>query len=172
MLQGVRVRDDEEDEYDVRVREIVRDIEVAFADAPYPGDDNINLSERFGAAEDMIRCFKGRHWTEISPEELSSERFAIFYFTPEAFRFFLPAYMRANLLVLEVMDTAWEFTFGCLAPPEEGDTEGNAWFMARMEKLTPAERAAVRAYVDLYVATETSYPDPSRDRAVAFWSTF
>jgi hypothetical protein len=166
-------RDDEEDSYDLRRREIVRDIEAAFADAPYPGDDNINLSEHFGAAEDMIRCFKGRQWTEISAEELSDQRFAIFHFTPEAFRFFLPAYMRANLLVgPEVMDTAWELTFGSLAPPEEGDTEGAVRYMARMEKLTPAERAAVRAYVDLYVAIETSYPDPRRDRAVAFWSTF
>ncbi len=160
------------DEYNRRAAQIAARLEAAFASVPYPGDDNISASPQWHVNAEMDHFFKGRNWPGLSPEELSEQRFSLYHFTPAAFRFFLPAYMRAALLHSEVVDTVWEFVFGCLAPPEDSDSSAMQWFMARVEGLTPDQRSAAKAYICFYTEIENSYPDPRRQRALAFWSKF
>ena len=162
----------EADEYDKRAAEIAAGLEAAFASVPYPGDDNISESSQGHVNAEMLHFFKGRNWPDLSLEELREQRFCLYHFTPAAFRFFLPAYMRAALLHSEAVDNVWELVFGCLTPPEDSDFSAMQWFMARVEGLTANQRSAAKAYICFYTEIETSYPDPRRQRALAFWSKF
>ena len=164
--------DNDDGECEQRVKAIVALIESAFSFSIYPGDSNLGESHQEQDNIEIIDCFKGKHWRDVSPENVRAQSFNLYFFTPDAFRFFLPAFMRATLLHSEETDIAWGFTFGCLVPPEEYVAEAMRTFMTRVEGFTPAQRNAVKAYVDLYVQIETSYPDPRRECAAAFWAKF
>jgi hypothetical protein len=42
---------------------------------------------------EIQQAFAGKHWSELSQETLIRENYALAFLTPEAFRFYLPAYL-------------------------------------------------------------------------------
>lgn len=89
-------------------------IDRAFADLPYPGDDRI-VYDNTGThlqCEDIKRLLKGHHWRDV-PFELEKLPSAIFFLSPEGYRFYLPAFMifsavefdRADVIPDEVIQT-------------------------------------------------------------------
>ncbi len=56
-----------------RIKRVIREIEEAFADVPYPEDENISPYE----PED-VEAFRGRHWREVSVD-LPPESWSSFY---------------------------------------------------------------------------------------------
>ena len=74
-------------------------IESAFADVPYPGDDSITRCTH----EDCLECdeiaahFRGTTWRDHTLEQLREHHSAITMFTPEAFHYFLPAFVLHSL---------------------------------------------------------------------------
>ena len=81
-------------------------IEAAFANVPYPGDDNITRCP-YNCAEcrRVADYFKGKTWTGHAAEELRALHIALSLFTPEAFQyFFLPAFMLVSLAAYEKGD--------------------------------------------------------------------
>ncbi len=88
---------------------LVRQVRVAFADVPYPGDDR--LTDSVGEEPDaLIAAFRGRDdWTALdagflnqAPDGWGS---ALAFFSAEALRFYLPAYLIADLEgVLRIAD--------------------------------------------------------------------
>ena len=80
---------------------LVARVREAFADVAYPGDDH--LTESFGdEADALVRDFRGRNdWAALdadflnrAPEGWGS---ALSFFSGEALRFYLPAYLVADL---------------------------------------------------------------------------
>jgi hypothetical protein len=70
-------------------------IEDAFASACYPGDDHIvNDGSRHYP---LARRYRGRHWRELTFEDVFREPDPLAHFTPPAFAFFLPAILLASL---------------------------------------------------------------------------
>jgi len=67
------------------------EIELAFTDTPYPGDDNIAGPNDEGTLE----YFSGKTWKGHSARELRKHSSSLYFLTPDAFRYFLPAYMVA-----------------------------------------------------------------------------
>ena len=112
-------------------------IQEAFASVEYPGDENItrcpyNCSECRRIAE----YFKGKAWTDQAGEELRQYHVALSLFTPEAFHYFLPAFMLASIDSYErgdVMPDAIRFHVEYAQ-----DIQGH--FTVRMSKLTGAQR--------------------------------
>ena len=77
------------------------EIEEAFADVPYPGDDNIANSGIFEDAE-VAGHFKGIKWQDYkdNPSQFLTMRLDgdLFFMTHEAFRYYLPLYMIQALI--------------------------------------------------------------------------
>jgi|SRR5579883_867570 len=121
-------------------------IEDAFADVPYPGDENItrcpyNCSE----CRRIALFFKGKPSTGYSAEELRGYHVALSLFTPEAFHFFLPGFMLASMDSYEkgdVIPDAIRFHF-------ESSHEMRDYFNVRMSKLTSEQREAIIEYLIL-----------------------
>lgn len=158
--------DDDEDQV---AREIASEVEEAFATVPYPGDDRIVGSSTHWESPDVLEAFRGKHWREVSLDVLFTYRMSLGQLTPEAFHFYLPACLLASLRYSEAVDTLRENLFSWLTPPEEEGYRAG-WFASRVSLFDAPQKAAIRRFVELYVETERSYPDPDRERALAFWS--
>jgi hypothetical protein len=73
-------------------------IEAAFASAQYPGDGNITRCPyRCSECTRVALFFKGRTWAENTAADLKPQHTALALFTPEAFQYFLPAFMLVSM---------------------------------------------------------------------------
>ena len=75
------------------------EISGAFQNAHYPGDDRIVSHECWECTE-VTNAFKGtrwQDWIDRPPEDLCMRGGGIFLLSPEAFRYFLPAYLIVSL---------------------------------------------------------------------------
>jgi hypothetical protein len=132
-------------------------IESAFADVEYPGDDRL-VSDTSGydlECNDVAALFKGKHWKDVSLETLLSHSGALPLLTPEAYRFYLPAYLLAGSLRYEDADVVPYDVVSSLprAPDPELDTlfDSSHQFERRrkkMEALTPLQRQAVKSFLE------------------------
>ncbi len=80
--------------------ELKRCVEEAFADTVYPVDGNITISE-CPCAEccDAREFFQGKHWRDLveGSQELPGLWAGLAILSPEAWRFYLPAYLIVGL---------------------------------------------------------------------------
>jgi hypothetical protein len=76
--------------------EVIRSIEHAWRDVPYPGNRNIFTPDSYDD-EDIVRYFGGTTWRGHDPTKLRAHSSAFMFFTPEAFHYWLPAFMIAAL---------------------------------------------------------------------------
>jgi hypothetical protein len=124
-------------------------IESAFGDLPVPAPGAIGGSRDPDENEERLAFFRGRHWNEIPPSEIPQEGSLLFHLQPEAFRFYLPAFMRAVVLDYKRTDTLPEDVIGVLTYQ---DNEGS--FQIRAFRLFSTEqKAAVRRFLE-YVRDE------------------
>ena len=125
-------------------RPLKQRIEEAFAGVVYPGDENItrcpyNCSE----CRRMAAFFKGRTVPDLKGDELRAHHVALTLFTPEAFQFFLPAFMLVSMDRYEKGDLipdAIRFHF-------EYSAEIQGHFAVRMSKFSAAQRKAIIDYL-------------------------
>ncbi len=162
---------DEEELADLQRRSaMARQIEAAFASREYPGDTHIVADAEDWESPEILEGLQGKAWDELSVATLFEQRLCLWMLTPEAFQYYLPAFIRAALLYPDQVDTLTEYTLFVLAPPaEEAEERKQRWFTCRVEGFDAAQKAAITEFVKLFVETETSYPDPDRDRTAAFW---
>lgn len=77
---------------------VIKQIQDAFGSNVYPGDDFLQGSFEGSEAFDEIAPFKGRDdWTSIEPKLLDAHHAATSFFSEAGLRFFLPAYLIADL---------------------------------------------------------------------------
>ncbi len=163
---------------------IARQIEDAFADTPYPGDARIVKSGQAG--EEVRQAFRGKSWQHLSVNQLTYHHVDLPVLTPEAFRFYLPAFMTAVLQHHDHVGTMPINVIHSLTPPDANmvsqlvekqlDTqkyEKVQDFLARVSAFTGKERAAIRVFLESY---RRLYPNNTRahrhlNRALEFWKT-
>lgn len=119
-------------------------IEKAFANVVYPGDENVTRCP-YNCAEcrRVAAFFKGKEWTGHTAEELRPQHVALTLFTPEAFQFFLPAFMLVSIDSYEkgdVIPDAIRFHF-------EYSAEAQGHFAVRMSKFSADQRKAIIDYL-------------------------
>ncbi|MFY0563591.1 DUF6714 family protein [Archangium lansingense] len=136
-------------------REAIRQqLEAAFADAPYPGDDHIGYDTEDWESAELVRAFKGKHWKELTPAELQYHSSS--FLSSEGFRYYLPAYL---LAALEDHGNLMPHTvYGLTLPAgsSSGEQRLRAWQLERFEQLSPAQKHAVRAFLE-YARGEASH---------------
>ena len=151
--------------------ELVQEIETAFAGAKNPGRERLVEYPDYWESPSVIESFAGTHWNDVPLDTLINHRLSLPLFTPEAFRFYLPAFLRAAVAHPAAVDTLTENLFFMLTPPEAPGPEMDL-FLRRLNGLNPAQKAVIRKFIKLYNETETSYPDAQRERAASFWEKY
>jgi hypothetical protein len=91
-----------------------RVIREAFARTPYPGDAFLQGSFEGCEPGESIQPFVGvRDWSTLSPDVLDAQYTALSFFSAGAFRFFLPAFLIADLGgALQTADPVFHLTGG------------------------------------------------------------
>jgi hypothetical protein len=73
-------------------------IDEAFADVEYPGDDHLTVYRKEGREFDETRkLLKGRDWREMPVQAFIMGDTPIPDLTPQGFRYYLPALLKASL---------------------------------------------------------------------------
>lgn len=158
--------------------ELIRAIETAFATTPYPGDDNIGQSHEI---DSVTKAFKGKSWRDVSMKLAFDYRGELSYFTPNAFRFYLPGFMIAVLQHPEAVDTLPTNLILRLTPPEAFE---DRWpratidrmtqnFLTNSDLYTPEEVKAIGDFLEFYAKSSLDDFETSQlkfiDKAIAFW---
>jgi hypothetical protein len=151
-------------------------IRSAFADTPYPGDEALVRSQG-EEPDEVVELFRGRTDWRVLPADFvdragAASPSALSFFSAGAFRFYLPAYLIADLDgALEYTDPLFYLFHGlddasrgeAVHLPGAGTT---TWWEVQREHLagfTAQEAAAIVAYLRWRLAGDEL--EPSRGRA-------
>jgi hypothetical protein len=98
-------------------------IENAFIDLKYPGDNNIVwISEYDPEKIEIKEDFKNKHWKDLTLEFLwPKQSQSLGFFTPQAYRFYLPGYMIVSVEFYDDSDVIPEYVIDSLTPFTESD---------------------------------------------------
>jgi hypothetical protein len=173
---------------DPQIAALVEQIKAAFAEVPYPGDENICLRPDYESAEYVLE-FRGLNWKILHPAFLRKQLGALSFLTPAAHRYFLPAYLIADIMVWHSDTPVLELTNKFQHEPAEeaeiepllaksrstGLTEAEYHRMAhyfgaeRFAPFSQAERKAIIAYLRYKASTE-EYDEKDVERALQqYW---
>jgi hypothetical protein len=96
------------------IKLVVAQIREAFDGNRYPGDDYLQGSFEGSEPYEEASFFKGKQdWSLLSAQALDAHYAALHFFTEEGFRFFLPAYLIADLKdQLQTADPRFHLTSG------------------------------------------------------------
>ena len=123
-------------------------IESAFADVAYPGDDHIADHKDCPECDDVRAHFRGSSWRGHTVDELQQYQSALPLFTPQAFQYFLPAFMLVSLGAWPQADNIPNsIMYMCLPPKPDKDAGLHLHWRERYEILTPRQREAIVGYL-------------------------
>ncbi len=94
--------------------DVMEKIRSAFADAEFPGERFLQGSYEGGEPYDEVSPFEDkRSWQDVAPSFLDVHSSALSFFSEAGFRFFLPAYLIADLKgQLRTADPLFHLTHG------------------------------------------------------------
>ena len=99
-----------------------------------------------GEEAELEAAFKGRHWRDLGlPDLQNTEPSGL---TPQAFRFYLPAYLLTVLNAYWESDVLPECTVWMLDPDMCAGGTHEKWFAEVIGLLDGEQRAAVRAFLE------------------------
>jgi hypothetical protein len=158
--------------------EVIQHIVLAFRTRSLQKDATIFQSYSAEVDTDALeRLARETAWIDLPHDAVCDNPLALALATPEAFAWFLPAYMVMSITLYAETDTLTTTIITCLTPPDDADTaqfselvedmramgvdvdeeeEGSAdedagvleLFMERVAVLTEFEKAAVRDYLE------------------------
>jgi len=131
-----------------RAAALAREIEAAFAEVRYPGDDRLvydSTGKHLECAE-VAAALRGRHWRELSVEELSYSPSNLHFMTPDAIHYYLPAYLKASVLSYHEAAAVPETLLFILKSPQEADADGRQGSFA--DRLTRGQKTVVRSFLE------------------------
>jgi len=147
-------------------------IESAFADVPYPGDDRIADHQDCPECDDIRAHFRGASWRGHTVDELQQYQSALPLFTPQAFQYFLPAFMLVSLGDWrQADDIPFSIMYMCLPPEPDKDAGLQQHWRERFEMLTLRQREAIAAYLQEWAGSDSPFVEAhAKDipRAVEF----
>ncbi len=160
-------------EQTLTAEELTQLIEAAFAETAYPGDERL-VSESCDL--EVAAAFRGRHWRELPLDMLARYHEALFFFTPEAYCYYLPAFLLASALHYDEADLIpHSVVFSLIAPTQREiilrpvafssplpKQEVIDFYQRRMERLTAGQRQAIRCFLE-FMKAHHGEDDPFRD---------
>ena len=124
---------------------VIEEIRAAFGQNPYPGDDFLQGSFEGSEPSEEIEPFRGQDdWESISSQLLDAHYVALSFFSEAGLRFFLPAYLIADLQEeLKTADPLFTLVHGFsdLSVPHRTKTTD---FRSQDRQTRPGEPQAIR----------------------------
>ena len=168
--------EDEDDFWTFRpskAEELKARIREAFAEAVYPGNDNITISAcSCGECTETRAFFEGKHWRDVAA---TGQPFQIGWgglanLSPDAWRFYLPAYMLLSLKGDGDPGETLECALYSLSPHP---TIGNDLFTERMNAFSIEQQKCIAAYACAAVEPdeEDKVFDEAYVRAASYWKS-
>lgn len=78
----------------------------SFLEVPAPDRITVLPAEEDFESALIMQAFRGKHWSELTPELVQGRPEAIAFLSPEAFRFFLPGYLLIAIQDLSGLDVS------------------------------------------------------------------
>lgn len=175
---------------------LVAQIRSAFEHTPYPGDQQLCGSSQGDEPAGYALEFRGLDWRTIHPDFLSYNYASLSFFSAEGFRYFLPAYLVADVLgLLDSGDPEFHLTHGLVddnssatieSLAKSGELSGEAlelaresqrrppvdWYQYTVQRLsgfTREEKKAIVAYLR-YAAEHSEFSQPRVEAALnRYW---
>ena len=133
---------------------IIRQIQDAWRDVAYPGDDKIFRRDSYDD-EDIANYFGGTTWQGHDPVKLRAHSSAFTFFTPEAFHYWLPAFLTAAIENPEEADVIVDY----IPRSVSNEYAPNRWPLFSL-----SQRQAVAAYLRFQIE---KFPDQASDERTA-----
>lgn len=153
-------------------QEIIIEIQNAFSETQYPGDKNITSSPYKAQYPDyegnqIDKVFKGKSWNEVSENDLAFQNSAMAFFTNDAWRYYLPAYMILIVNDIKKADVIADDLVRYLTVPEEkvGITQEETFkdferFTERVAEFSLEQGRAILHFLEyLFENHKDHYPD-------------
>ncbi|MGV3757385.1 MAG: DUF6714 family protein [Verrucomicrobiota bacterium] len=116
-------------------------IKHAFADVPYPGDDQITFSQ-CEESQQVLHYLQGRTWNELSVQELRFAN-ALGWLSEAGFHYYLPAHLRAVIENSATADTLLDGLKSAFIPPRRKRGNPHAEFTRRITGLTTRQQETI-----------------------------
>jgi len=148
-------------------------IRNAFSATPAPAPEEMSGSAQGPEPCEYAVEFRGRDWRGLSAEFLGRNSAALSFFSPTAFRYFIPAYMIYHLAGAKWnADPVFNLTHG-FAEEDKGGEDSFDWEDIARRKFAvfdPHERAAVAAFL-AHCDAHDPFEDPRIRQALAsYWT--
>jgi len=155
--------------------EVAQEIQIAFADVDLPEVGKLVTNPNHYEADEVIEDFGGKHWNDITLEVAYWHRLSLPLFTPEAFHFYIPAFLVKPLLA--PFDSEYnpgeilEFAFYSLLPLEDEERYQMKKLLENVKKFTPQQHTAVRKFIEYFLKTNPFLPETYVEKAKKFWKS-
>jgi hypothetical protein len=166
--------------------QLLQDIERAFSNVRYPGDENLvyDNTEKYGDVWQTKEAFRGKHWKALSIDILNRHRDNLPVFTAQGFCFYLPAWLSASVSYpLDLIDVLPENLIFNLTPRHES-VEADDKLKTIVSILTAQQKRVVidflAWYSHIYILDRPDLPEDLKDlkrfharldRATTFWTS-
>jgi hypothetical protein len=130
-----------------RVEKLLQNIDEAFSSVPTPTSDNLvyDNSEYNLECKRIKEKFNGTHWRDLSIADLQGQSAALSFFSPDAFRFFLPAFLRVSILDYQRSDVIPDSIVSDLSPPK--DESLCSYWAERISPLSDMQKQVLREFI-------------------------
>ena len=147
---------------DLSIENLRTSIEEAFANVEPPDPENV-IQHDCPECRAVRRVFRHEQWRSIKPNKVEWGHDKLPLFTPQAFQYFLPAFMLYS--VADPSSIVCQLVVDILLHEERDD-----WWQKRLDKFTPNQKAACRLFLHWIQFRPESASDPEDiERAVAQW---
>ncbi|MCU0466347.1 MAG: hypothetical protein MUF38_17485 [Anaerolineae bacterium] len=158
----------------MRRSELLNQITQVFPKQPYPKAQAITLKDDVRGTEeyDTAQAFRGKSWQDLDTETVRYYSVALHFFTPQAYRYFLPAYMTLCVTHYTHVDMAVDTLIGTLRSPSVGDVhvEGRSRFQEVVTGLTDAQKGVIAHF--LAYMGETHHKSDAISALTRYWQLF
>lgn len=156
-------------EHDI-VEAVRQEIGAVFSDGVLP--ENV-VCHSCLECDEIGEAFRGKHWKDMGLEFLSRFRESLCLLSPEAFWFYLPAYMMVSLDHFDEADIIPESIIYNLTPPtrEHANIYEMKHFLGRIEGFTEAQKKAIRSFIKFVRSRspETFHDSENTTALMTFW---
>jgi hypothetical protein len=135
-----------------QIREAGRRIREAFASVEQPRNRNIT-SHRCEECDELRDTFSGLKWDAIDPVIIDSNFGQLSLFSPQAYQYFLPAYLLRCLDNFDPSNMVCEFTIYSLSPTRGRDADSRR-HSERLKEFTETQKDAIMSFLNLLKASE------------------
>ncbi len=129
---------------DQRIDEVIAKIETAFAEVEHPGDDHL-LHDECLDDSDIEDFYGGVGWRDVPSKMIDKNSASLCFFSPEAFQYYLPAYMIWVLQNYTTDSITISTTISSLNA-EPGDLR--RFVLSKLSLLTKPQRMAIIAFLE------------------------